>query len=70
MKLSQTKLLLAMANACITITELSVKSNVSRVTLTKFTTGKSNPKPVTIGKIAKALEVKVEDLIEGDQGHE
>jgi transcriptional regulator with XRE-family HTH domain len=64
MKLSPNKLLLAMANACITITELAEKSNVSRVALTRFTTGKSNPKPVTIGKIAKALNIKVEDLIE------
>ncbi|QNO15315.1 helix-turn-helix transcriptional regulator [Alkalicella caledoniensis] len=64
MKLDSQKLLIGMANACITITELAEKSNVSRPALTKFTTGKSNPKPATIGKLAKALDVKVEDLIE------
>ena len=52
-----------MANACITINELSKKSNVSRYTLNKYTSGKSNPKPATIGKLAKALNVPVEELI-------
>jgi len=64
MKLNTEKLLLGMANACMTITELAEKANVSRPALTRFTSGKSNPKPSTIGKIAKALGVKVEDLIE------
>ncbi|SHI40531.1 helix-turn-helix domain-containing protein [Lutispora thermophila] len=64
MKLNQNKLLLAMANACITIGELAEKSGVSRPALTKFTTGKSNPKPATLGKLAKALGVKPEELIE------
>jgi len=64
MKLNRNKLLLAMANACITIGELAEKSGVSRTALTKFTAGKSNPKPATIGKIAKALGIKVQDLIE------
>ena len=64
MKLDRLKLQLAMANACITISELSEQSKVSRPALTRFSTGKTNPKPATIGKIAKALNVKVEDLIE------
>lgn len=64
MKINSDKLMLAMANACVTISELSIRSNISRPTLTKFTTGKSNPRPITVGKIAKALNVKVEDLIE------
>lgn len=64
MKLDSQKLLIEMANACITITELAEKANVSRPALTKYATGKSNPKPVTLGKIAKALGIKVEDLIE------
>jgi transcriptional regulator with XRE-family HTH domain len=66
LKLNTSKLLLAMANACITTTNLAEKSNVSRVAITRFTTGKSNPKPQTIGKIAKALNVKVEELIEDE----
>ncbi len=64
MKLNANKLILAMANACITIGELADKSRVSRTAINKFTTGKGNPKPATIGKLAKALNVSVEDLIE------
>ena len=41
---------------------LQKKAKVAEVTLTKIKAGK-NFKPVTIGKIAKALKVKVEDLI-------
>jgi len=67
MKLNKDKLHLAMANACLTIGELAEQSKVSRVALTRFSTGKGNPKPATIGKIAKALNVKVEDLIEGGE---
>lgn len=67
MKLDNRKLQLAMAKECITVSELAEKSKVSRVALTRFTTGKSNPKPVTIGKIAKALNVSVESLIEGEE---
>jgi transcriptional regulator with XRE-family HTH domain len=64
MKININKLLMAMANACITIGELSSKSGISRTALNNFTTGKGNPKPATIGKIAKALNVNVEDLLD------
>jgi len=64
MKLNTNKLHLAMANACLTMSELAEQSKVSRVALTRLSKGTSNPKPATIGKIAKALNVKVEDLIE------
>lgn len=64
MKLNNNKLLLTMANACMTIGELSKKSGVSKTALSNYTTGKSNPKPATLGKIARALDVEVEDLIE------
>jgi transcriptional regulator with XRE-family HTH domain len=67
MKININKLLLAMANACITIGELSSKSGISRTALNNFTTGKGNPKPATIGKIAKALNISVEDLIKDNE---
>lgn len=70
MKLNANKLILAMANACITIGELADKSRVSRTAINKFTTGKGNPKPATIGKLAKALNVSVEDLIEKQEWRE
>ena len=63
-KLSSEKLQLALAKRCMTITELSNLSNVSRVGITRYITEKINAKPITIGKIAKALNVSVEELIE------
>lgn len=63
MKISNEKLELAMANECITRNELAKKSGVAKITLTKKKTN-PNIKPVTVGKIAKALKIKVEDLIE------
>lgn len=64
MKINKTKLTLAMANACVSINDIAKKSKVSRVSIGRFLSGKTEPKPATIGKIAKALNVKVEDLIE------
>ena len=63
MKISNEKLEIAMANECVTRNELAKKSGLAEITLTKM---KANPnvKPATVGKIAKALKVKPEDLIE------
>lgn len=65
MKINSTKLDVAMANACITTNELSNKANLNYSTLTRIKSG-SHANPATIGKIAKALNVKVEELIETD----
>lgn len=63
MKIAKFNLELAMANACITTNELSNKANLNYSTLTRIKSG--NPTtPATIGKIAKALDVKVEELID------
>ena len=63
LKVNLTKLDVAMANACITTNELSNKANLNYSTLTRIKSG--NPTtPATIGKIAKALDVKVEELID------
>jgi DNA-binding Xre family transcriptional regulator len=64
MKLNIHKLQVSMANSCMSVNELAVQSEVSRIALSKIMNGKSNPKPVTVGKIAKALNSKVEDLID------
>lgn len=53
-----------MANACMNITHLSEQAEVSRFSLNSYMNRTRNPKPVTVGKIAKALNVKVEDLVE------
>ncbi len=64
MKLSVKKLNLLLANQVMPIEELSKKSGVSRQTLARMKAGTQEPRPQTIGKIARALGVKVEDLLE------
>jgi DNA-binding Xre family transcriptional regulator len=63
MKINKKKYLILLAKKCMTVTELARLSGVSTVTLGKLRNG-SVGKPETIGKIAKALEVDVTDLIE------
>lgn len=67
MKINISRLNLAMANACMSINDLAEKSEVSRVSIGRFLNGKTEPKPVTVGKLAKALNVKVEYLIESEE---
>lgn len=57
------KLNIAIANAQYSITELSVISGVSRTAMHRFKAGTQKARPKTIGKLARALGVKVEDLI-------
>jgi DNA-binding Xre family transcriptional regulator len=64
MKINIKQLQILMANRIITINELAEKTKISRVHIGRFLSGKNTTKPATVGKIAKALNVKVEDLIE------
>ena len=64
MKISNEKLELAMANACMNYKELSEATEMTQESLSKIRTGRQNPGPATVGRIAKALNVKVEDLVE------
>lgn len=57
------KLQLAMANCCMTSNELQLKSGLPRGTFLNVVTGR-NVRPVTIGKIAKALNVNVTEIID------
>lgn len=63
MVLSKRKIDIAMANRCMTSNELQEKSTLPRGTFLKVIGGK-NVRPVTAGKVAKALNMCVEDLIE------
>lgn len=63
MKVNRKKLQLAMANACLNSKDLAVKAEMPRPTLNNAITGRS-VRPATIGKIAKALDVPVEQIIE------
>lgn len=66
MFISKIKAETLLANECMTYSDLSNKSKVSRITIQKVLNNKVRPRPATIGKIAKALNVKVEELIETD----
>lgn len=64
MKINKQKLYIAMANSCLNMDDLAVKAGVSRVSLTQYSVGVTEPRTKTLGKIAKALNVPVEQLID------
>ena len=49
-----------------TLKELSCKSGIRQETIPRIKNSVQNPTPATVGKIAKALNVPVESLIEID----
>ena len=44
--------------------DLADSAGISRISISKYFSGKRHPSPKTIGKIAKALNVPVTDLID------
>ena len=64
MRVNQDRLLLAMANACVCNRKLCEKSGVAQPTLSRIKSGKAHPKPVTVGRLAHALGIPVEQLVE------
>lgn len=46
----------------LSLTDLSEKSGVNRITIHRIETGKQKPMPRTIRKLAEALQVNVEEL--------
>ena len=63
MKANRQKLELAMASACMTPTEVAQAAEMPRPTLNNVLVGKS-VRPATLGRVAKALGVPVEDILE------
>ena len=63
MLISSTALALAMARARIYDRELCLKAGVPIHSFSKIKSGRRNPKPATIGKLAHALGISVEDLL-------
>lgn len=63
MRVNKYKLEIAMANKCLNTGDLQELTKMPRPTVNNVMTGRS-VRPATIGKIAKALDVKVEDLLE------
>lgn len=64
MKINKNKYDLALANSCLSDVELSKKAGVSILTIGRIKKGSSIIRPLTVGKIAKALNVPVVELID------
>lgn len=64
MKINNEVFNLALTETCISKKELAEKAGVDVVTISRITSGVQEPRPKTIGKIAKALNISVKDLVE------
>ncbi len=64
MNFSVKKFYIQLAKNELTITDLITLSGVSQKTLSSAKCGTQNPSPKTVGKLARALKCKVEDLLE------
>lgn len=63
MRIDEQKLQIALATACMNPYDLCKKINIQYGTYRRISAG-NNCKPATVGKIAKALNVSVEQLID------
>ena len=61
MKINSKKVEMVLADRCMLYTDLAKKSNLSPFTITRMRTG-AEVNPSTVGKIAKALGVTVQEL--------
>jgi len=64
LKLSIEKFNIALARKQMSITEFCAVSGMPRTTIVQAKRGDRNVKPKTIGKIARALDVDVTEIIE------
>lgn len=64
MKIDKLKLETIMAEKGFQIKDLSEKTGIHEATISKIKNGIQKPRPITIGKIAKGLDVYITELIE------
>ncbi len=64
MKLDKNKAEILMAQKLMTYGELAKKADLSRTSITRILLGKHDTMPITVGKIANALECNIEDILE------
>lgn len=64
MKLDVEKLKIFQAQNCLENKELAEKTGISITSLQRIKNGSTNPRLITIGKLARALSVEVTELIE------
>lgn len=66
MKVNRKKLELVMARACMSTGDLVKKSAMPRPTVNNVIMGR-DVRPVTLGKVARALDVDVTDILEVEE---
>lgn len=64
MKLNSEKLEFFMAEKGLKIKDLSQKTGIHKATISKIKNGVQKARPITIGKLAKALEINLIELLE------
>jgi plasmid maintenance system antidote protein VapI len=64
LRINSDKFLLALARSGMTTTELKLKSGVGRNTISKIINNETTVRPVVVGKLAKALNVQVEQILD------
>jgi plasmid maintenance system antidote protein VapI len=64
LRISSDKFLVALAISGMTTTELKVKSGVGRNTISKIINNETAVRPVVVRKLARALEVQVEQILD------
>lgn len=64
MKINREKLNLELARKCFSLSDLKDEANIGRSTMTKILNGNLHLQPKTLGKIARALEIDPEKIIE------
>lgn len=63
MDLNLKKLKVAQAKACLSVSDLADLTGLGRTTVSKTLNGKVKSNPKTIGLIAKALNIDIEEII-------
>lgn len=66
MTIDRDKFLTELARNCLSLRELSEASGLNVVTLTRIKQGNQVPLPATIGRIARALNCSVEQIIKSE----
>ena len=57
------KLCIAQANACLSVSELAQRSGITKTWISNLIHGERKASPKTIGRLAKALNVDVDEII-------
>lgn len=64
MKINKEKFELFKAKACMTTETLSKKAGINKTSIAKIGKPDGDLRPITVGKLAKALEVDVTEILE------